>query len=877
MIKRKRNVLIFFILINLILNTSNYFENNILESRRDNHKKDSSINNFDIKTNQFNWFIPPTLSRKYFSPDASPGQGDTVLYYFAVDTTEDYILNISAYYDPIDNFPGLLIDDYVKSAAYLMSNGTWLIAAIIYNLTIQENQLLFGYGVNATDIKWKSISIINETQHLAIAGDESGKIRIVYYEQSGVYRLFKGVICFSSNDWGKTWSNITFIDYTNNSLLKFYGLSIAAFKGNFTCVWSATLDNFEENASIIITQEINNSWSTPENLTIITDIGPLYPQVFYNHTKDNGTLFLTYEPFFNWTKGMFERNSTIVELKNGIHAAPTGKWGFIPKLAKTSTSFKYAYWALDYNTSKFYILDYTAAENNLGIKTATWGQNIADLPVDTFKPEIVYRFFNIYGINGPKCFSGSVLNPDKKRTLGILDCKAPFSVRFYNGTANAYDTVSYIFDGKDEAGNSREAMAYCFNLKVGTTLDGEYQSIVYVDNSPFEINYSINTNRISPFSSPGINDKLTINVKGNKDADVKLNILSPNPINKSTYISRDLGDLSFFKLCGDGIQTYAFFTNFDDPIYQLMFMKSTDGGNTWSDPTIIDNLFADKFVLKRAAISGDNVYLWTSSSYNSIDPVLYTSSDGGEIFVKHSIPLPVHAVTSDLVCWYGYAAGTNEYIINKSIDLGYTWTKFCNLTINSAQNYTLECAAYDPVSRNYSFILSHQEEKIVRFISITNNGSESTLSENLIQNPKIFSEFNLLDLTTLGVIVNSSKSKWIIVSPAVNDDINNLLGYLAYCTSEDGITFSDWKNFTAITGNNLKVYYYMRAWDIIFPENGYPCLMSGVKGVGGPARDINITSKSNFVFGKSSKLDENYECEFTFSGITSDGDILPDG
>ena len=52
----------------------------------------------NLKTSQdVNWWIIPSLNNKYFSPEDTPGVGDSVLYTFAIDQTKDINLNISAY------------------------------------------------------------------------------------------------------------------------------------------------------------------------------------------------------------------------------------------------------------------------------------------------------------------------------------------------------------------------------------------------------------------------------------------------------------------------------------------------------------------------------------------------------------------------------------------------------------------------------------------------------------------------------------------------------------------------------------------------------------------------------------------------------------
>ncbi|MGQ4874123.1 MAG: double zinc ribbon domain-containing protein [Promethearchaeia archaeon] len=861
-----------------VLNQFIIFSNINYKTILNNEKSSYSKNDINVKSSQSIWFILPTLSSKYFSPDTSPGEGDTVLYYFATEIDEKYSLNISAYYDPIDNFPYTYLGPSIISGAYLMPNGTWLIAAIQYNFTTLEKLIIFGKGTNTTNFKWKTIGNFNNTQYIAIAGDYSGKIRIVYPEEYGLNRKFKGIICYYSDDWGKTWNHKEIFNYTSlyNSTT-FYGISIAAFSGTFTCAWSASVldvGNKVDNATIVATQEIGGIWSAPKNVTAITEPASRFPQVIYNQTLLDGTLFLAYECYADYFSG--KQKSRIIELGNGLFNFPTREWDYNVSRDDPYNSYPLVYWAKDYITNTFYVLDNTLPENSRGIKNATWGQDLTGRTVDVFQTESS-EYFNLYAKLGPKCFSGSVLNPNKDRVLGILDCETPFLVRQYNGTAKAYNTVNYIFNGKDEKGLSRKAKAYSFTLQVGTSSSGHIISIVYVDDKPVDVNYTMSSNKISPFTSPGKNDQFIIDIQADKSGEVDFQVKREKPINKSIYISQNLGKLRYFKLGGDGLTLYAFFSDYDDPVYKLSYIKSTDGGLTWSDPNVIDTSLSSLFKVKSVLIRGDNIYLWVSDSKDThANTTLYTSIDGGQNFIEHFIMNPILAVTEDSSCWNGFG-DFDCFIINRSLDLGYTWQKFVNLTLSDGLNYTLQSAAFDPISGNYSFLLSHRQKKEMLFVSVTGLGNKYTIS-NIIQTSYYWK--NNLDSSSIVMInITGSSSKWMIFSSAINQiSSNTYQSYLAYSISEDGVSFSNWKNYTALTGNLIGVHPYFKAWDIIIPQGDkLPCLITGIKGATYIAESINITVRSSLVYRKNDKLDDNYHYSINFNGISSDGYILEDG
>ncbi|MHA1342695.1 MAG: hypothetical protein ACTSQG_01805, partial [Promethearchaeota archaeon] len=866
-------IYILFIFAALILNQITFLGNDNTSTTK---KNKSSSDYSNIKTNQLEWVIMPTLNNKYFSPDTTPGNGDKVIYSFAVNQPEDYSLNISAYYDPIDNYPGFVgLGDQVKSAGYLMPNGTWLIVGLEHRLSESKDYIWLGKGTNASNMVWQQVSQVKNAVYFAVAGDASSKkIRIAYVVYNDNANS-SGIKCFSSDNWGKTWAHNLIHNYTSvneknwwlyQSLsVYYYGLSIGAFNGKFTCMWGATVNGQYENCTILESEDLGAGWSAAKNLTALQGFGYSHPQVIYNQTDNDGTLYVAYDKYDSL---MADLNSSIIELGNGINNPATDKWDFDP-WGNVISNYPIVYWAKDYKTNRFYILDGSDKNQNKGLRNATWGQDISNRTKDRFQTECKYSF-NLYANNGPKCFSGSVQSDDNFKTLGILDCKTPFNVRTYNGTTSAYKTVNKIFDGKDKEGNSREAMAYSFNLKVGTSSEGLFDLIVYVDNEPVKVNYTPSANRISPFTSPGINDKFTIDIEADKSGIATLNIRSLTPINRTYELKEDLDIVQYPVLCGDGLNNYLFFINYADPIKMLMFTKSSDGGLSWEDPVMIDSSVSSPYSKLKAHQEGQNLYLW--DSYGNF----YTSSDLGETFFEDNQFYTVEAVSDDGACFFGMDTGFfgNKFSINRSLDYGYQWEGFCTINLPDADNYTLEDAAYDPISGNYSFIIAHKVNKSIYFISVSNDGSKYTLSGNLMPTGYTISNIyrEMFDLEVRG------NSEWIITTTAKNKyKYNELSSVLSYSVSTNGVTFSNWANFTDINGKKMSTIAVGKHWDIIFPENGYPCFITGIVETFPFLSSFNITSKSNFIFGRTEELDENYEAQLSFNGVTTTGDILPDG
>jgi len=856
---------------NLLSNTS------ITNNESINSKK--NIDPILTGTSQLQWVKIPGFNLQYFSPDSSPGIGDTVTYSFAVDIDDVYTLKISAYYDAIDNYTGPISTDPIGvcSAAYLMPNKTWLIAAIDTVPPGSTTNLRLGIGLNASNIVWRTIGQINTTDYLAIAGDDSNKIRIVYFENS---THFSGIKCLSSNDWGKNWNSEILHNYSPFKLdIRYYGISIAAFKGNFTCVWGASLRNFDQESTIIKVEELDGAWMGAENLTAFEGEYAVYPQVFFNQTNNDGTLFVACDIRSSFIATQY--NSTLRRLSNGINARATHNWTYDPYTNGCNLR-PLTYWAKDYQKNIFYVIDVSDPSITAGIINATWNQDISNFAKDKFHSE-AERSFNLYGYNGPKCFTGQAKSVSAYYTLGILDCLAPFTVREIIGSTSGFLTETIFFDGKDNEGRSRNALAYMFSLKV--SLDpsqGIFDSILYVDNIPPNILLTNTSNFISPFSSPGFNDEFRINFESDKDGIVSFTISSADPTIKTTKLSKNLASVLNPVLFGDGLNNYLIFIEYDEPVFSLMLSRSFDGGLSWESPTTL-KASTEPFISPVAISEGFNLYIWTQSGPA---PILLGSSDNGDTFFETIVYSPVNAyvqaVTEDLKCFYGVSNMSIQddwFIINKTNDLGKNWNdQLCTVNIPNASNYSLDDAAWDPISGNYSFLLMNNLNQDVRFLSVTADGSAYTLSNNLSQG----SNNNFPSLTgmfDLEVLYNGSTSEWIITTTARNEIIQpGSISSLEYITSPDGVNFSPWNNYTALTGDNLLTYtVHHKNWDIIFPDGAFPCYVTGVSTGGGSADYFNITGKSTFVYGDEKELDENLKAILSFRGLTLEGDFIEDG
>ncbi len=896
--KIQNRIKIVLLLLFIFICENNYFlANNItpLEKISSISKEtihEELINQPPIVSQSLAWVLIPQTNTKYFSPDSSPGIGDSVVYSFAVNEAQNYTLNISAYYDPIDNFAGSIgVGEGIETCAYLMPNGTWLVVGLEIRLDQVGSTIHLGIGTNASNLVWHTVGKYNYTDSIAVVGDESGKIRIIFFEMLGLYKPFTGINCFLSDDWGQSWTNRTLMNYTDYSPVAIYGISAAAYKGNFTYAWggaSYTNKNAKggqyplENSTIVAVEETTTEgWKLPGNITALG--GPLNPrrgcrcpQLFYNRTNDNGTLMMAYD--YHQQPGIDHdtQRCALVQFEDGINSSVIQNWS-ISFRQNYLRDFPMVHCIKDYSSEVFYFVDNTNMVNyhEEGVRNATWGQDVISQPLDRFQTESA-RAFNIYAINGPKCFAGWVLNEEGKRVPGILDCKTTFNVRKIEDVVEAYSTKSHTFNGKDQYGNSREARAYSFNIHVSNTLVGYNDLIIFVDETPITMTCIPSNNYISPFSSPNTNDKFTLDVYANKPGTATLTISKDQPEFGQTIIDKDLTYITYSVLCGDGINYYLFFTNAQDEIARLMYVKSIDGGLSWSDPILIDSTLSQsqQYVSKCAIFTGTELYIWTID----VSQYLYYSSDFGTTWIKQRLNRAIYSVTSDLICW-NYAYTSTQMIINKSLDFGYTWENFCIIDNVNASTFNLQDAVYDPISGNYSFLFSRDSKRETYFVTAIHNGTVVSFSDNIFT----FYQPVLNDYTDAARLdlrwIDENSTELIITTAAKNTiSLTDYTSDLAYCVSNGSLTFSEWQDFKDINGMNIPTYAipYGKCYDIVFPKYGTPCHATGNVVNGMSAEKWKITTASTLIYSISEELDNNYEAELNFYGVTGNGDPLWD-
>lgn len=829
------------------------------------------------------WVLVPTLDRKYFSPDTSPGVGDSVLYSFSIDSDSTYYLNVSAYYETIENYPGSGAGDF-GSAAYLDEKGTWYV--VLSDMKISgssyKNYLMIGMGKNASDLEWKEVGEFNETEHVVVAANHTGSIRILSAETGGIDGEFNGILCYSSNDNGENWDTEEIADFSSFQNECFVnGMSLANFKENFTCILSVDNTGGMDGSTLWATHEDPiNGWSTANNLTGLLGRNAAAPQAFYNQTNNNGTLFLAY----NYFKGS-NTIQNITVLPNGIDGKCGKNWTLFTRAFPGSyDSTPLAYCTKDNNSNTFYFLDQSVYSDTgdedlcVGLQDVnSWGDNIATRPYDYFQPEID-NSFALFAINGPKCYSGNAENHEGYTKPGILDCKHPFNVRTISETATAYETETFMFNGKDVSGNSRNASAYSFNIHVG---DLRYDSLVYVDDIAATLDADYNSNKISPFTSPGVNDEYKVDIESNKAGTATLNIRSSESTIESSNLTSGRYFISDVEMCGDGTNNYIFFTEAKYSLYYLMISKSSDGGLSWSTPEAIKSSASNQWHTKQAVLEGANIYLWTQGDY------LFVSSDSGNSFTEYNLGKDessggVEAASDNLVCWKANHNRSNEFVFNRSLDYGYTWEPFINLTIENPENYFIRSAVYDSNTGNYSFLIINDETRKAFYCMANKDGTQIINSTDLFKTSISPYKFGIdLDLR-----VSGNTREFIITSTCVSMPDGDQQAYVAYKTLTRGVSFTEWKNYTTLTKEKIKAASFSMSpeskhWDILFPENADPNLVTAISFyLNAPVmgfQQLEVTGSSRFVFGKTEQLDSNYKATITFQGVSNGGDILDDG
>lgn len=881
-----------------LLNSNEEFES-LLDLEENERDKDPKVS--------ADWVSIPTTDKKYFSPNTSIGVDDTILYYFSVnDDGYDYELNVSAYYDPIDNYPGFYSTaEGAKSNAYLMSNGTWLALAVDSpNKVLNEGTLVVGIGTDSSNMEWKSVGPINDDlclvnqsssygQTFTVAADEdSGKIVIAYFER--VANSYLGLKSYVSTDWGESWVPKDIIQYAPVSSIKsgstqFYGISMDVQNDNFTCAWGVSTNAqsgglLYRNVSFSQLNSKHPDWSPIKNFSYPSWGNPEginSPQVFYNHTdeaqthyNDDATLFVAYDTnqFTYISKFRYEDNLTNFpfEYKKAI-----------PNNPSTGSGNPMVHACKDFSKDQFFFLDRTELEMNHRLRNSSWGPDPFDGDYyDYFKTEAFNNGnFRLFGNHSPICYSGFTKSALESRIPGILDCKGPFDIRDFSGTTEAYKTMYHIFDGRDDDGVYNGAKAYAFQLTFDGWSTGKNTQYVYVDTIPATLNLDTSGNKISPFSSLGKNDTFTLTMTSDKPGDATFKVYSDLPSYGEYNITEGVFIAESPSITGEGLNKYMVYYKSNDPFQMIMFTKSKDGGFTWDEPKMIrqrDGTYNSQYwktlIIK---VSDSTIYVWAlDSGHNQF---LYTSSDDGNSFIEYDLPQEVHGVTSDLICWR--FEGDTNLKVHASNDYGISWQLYQEFPESNTIDYLFEDVAHDPISGNYSFLFIHDSDK--KAYIYNGNESEYVKSMNLLPNGNQFgtSYQSMFDLEVR--TIDESTSQWVLFTTANNTiDEDDQKSILAYSFSTNGFNFSSWNNISDVIGRDIEAFCSQKnrnSWDVYFSAEGQPCFVTGIKGPTKTPTQLETTCYSTTIYSTIKELKAGKEAQIIYNGLTTDGEVLDDG
>ena len=531
---------------------------------------------------------------------------------------------------------------------------------------------------------------------------------------------------------------------------------------------------------------------------------------------------------------------------------------------------------LDYSSDIFYFIetDHAYSAKPEGIINATWGQDLETREIDIFQSESATGF-NLYANNGPKIYTANSRNDIGNRVPGILTSSQPFSLVKHVSSISAYGTGLYVFDGKDDLRNLSDANAFSFYIKFvesGRT----NKLILYVDNEAATVDISTSTNIISPVVSLGQQDTFTINSTSTESGTMSFNIKSDDLIAGEFNITNNIATIAYPTICGGGLEYFLFFDNTVDPIKQLMFTKSTDRGLTWEDPRVIDNTLIDSYGRKDSIYKDGILYVYT---YNDF---FFYSYDKGETFIKTALDQRVDGITSDLIVWnvnFDLSLDNTNFIFNQSKDFGKTWETFINLSLASANDFFYSDVAYDPISRNYSFVFADDQSNAY-YLTATNNGSTYIRSDNILPGfvKRSASLYDTLHLDLRGTGIGTTE--WILTTNGNELPITMFNAPISYKTSSGGITFNAWANLTETTGEVLLGNYFQRNWHINFPEKGTPIFVSAITQASGAfpwPNMIRSTASSRIIFSGSQVLDGDNYAEIDFLGFSNAGKLVPDG
>ncbi len=141
--------------------------------------------------------------------------------------------------------------------------------------------------------------------------------------------------------------------------------------------------------------------------------------------------------------------------------------------------------------------------------------------------------------------------------------------------------------------------------------------------------------------------------------------------------------------------------------YDILFSKSTDGGNSFGTPVNISNLHADSGY-PQFAVTGNNVYVtWTQTiSSTNYDIYFAKSADNGDTFAT---PIDLSnnlgasgwpKIASDgaiYISWVDSSTGKFDVLITKSSDGGVTFENSTNVSNSKDESYENNMATLNNV------------------------------------------------------------------------------------------------------------------------------------------------------------------------------------
>ncbi len=819
----------------------------------------------------------PQVSSKYISPETTPGEGDYTLLTFSPDQAVNYTVNISAWYDP---FPSNSVFFLAKYGVYRMSNGTWLVAAQPGNLSIGEKRNIYlGIGQTPSSIFWQPLGLANNTDGIAVAGNGS-HISVVYLEKAiedaGPVNSWpvRWVKYFASADYGATWENGVLWDCSLWNNTKFSQISMDVNStGFFECMWgfsNSSADAFNCGTIWEARKSGSGSWSSAKNLTSFT--GPtlwaVAPKVMYNHSSN--VLYVC-------VNKVATRQSVIYELGNGTEEPWTSAW-YLQSFIVESLNPQ-IFCALDDVNGHYYFVNASTGSID-GIRNATnWKGTLRDN--DWIDTRQLKNTFFLFADNGPRMFTSGASTPMGEIRPGILDAESPFFFYHYNGSLDTVEQVGISFNGKDLSGDTHGARAFRFTINIESeTGSKSYGVNIGVDETFPSLNITTNTNYISPITSLGSNDALQFDSLSNKSGTMTLRVESlASPVQVKSNITDEVFNYYNPALGGDGLNYFLFYNQKEgESLYKLMMTKSTDGGLSWGDAVELDTS-SQSYSNIHPVLDGNLLYCWYQIGGIGGTSYLLASFNGGETFVKLILEAGYHKISEDKSVWiWQSSVGADAYNLSRSLDLGFTWEPFLSIPATDIGFYiTLESVAFDPQSKNYSFIFSNKSMDVMALIS-NYEGTNITIREDIASggNPS-GGKFGGGDLQVDAWHNSSGEFGWIVTcSDYYPVDIIAMSSTLAFCQINSNGDVSSWNNFTAISGDPLRCFNTY--WDLIIASNSTPCFVRLIVDplVGG-LNQIEVSTATSFVFSKSMDMVANEHGNIVFNGISSIGEILPEG